>query len=202
MSYIEYVTSDDHVKDMLPDLAKANQFSMEDLKQNRTGRISDAQWMRLLFRALRPVRYTGGALLGWLLCCFIIKTLVPDIILTIASYVGAKGLGIVFGGATLACVFAFVISALRSARTMALLIFDLKEGKATCLEGRVSHSREEEEGLGMARLHGEKHTRYCYVMKEEYFDVDEDAFKALPGGMVARLYHTPRSKLLLSIEPK
>ncbi|QOY89995.1 hypothetical protein [Paludibaculum fermentans] len=202
MSYIEYVTSGDPANDVLPELARTNQFSMEDLQQNRAGRISDAQWMRLLFRSLRPVRYTGGALLGWLFCCFIVKALVPDIILTIASYVGAKGIGIIFGGATLACVGAFLVSLFSSARTMSLLVFDLRDGKAVCLEGRVRHSREEEEGLGMARFHGENHTKHCYVVKDDYFEVDEDAFKALPDGLVARVYHTPRSKLLLSIEPR
>ncbi|WP_321477620.1 hypothetical protein [uncultured Paludibaculum sp.] len=202
MSYIEYVTSETRGKDALPELARANQFTMADLAQNRAGKISDGQWMRLLFRALQPVRYTGGALLGWLLCCFIVKTLVPDIILTIVSYIGAKGIGIVFGGATLACVGAFLVSVLRSARTMALLIFDLRSGTVAVLEGRVSHSREDEEGLGMARFRGENHTKRCYVVKNEYFEVDEEAFKALPDGLVARLYHTPRSKLLLSIEPK
>jgi hypothetical protein len=203
MSYLEYVTADHHFEDPLPDLARANHFTMADLEQNRAGKISDAQWMRLLLRALQPVRYTGGALLGWLLCCFVVRTAVPGIVLWIIAILGAKGLGVLFGGVTLACVGAFLVSAFKSASTMARLMVDLKLGKSACIEGRVSPSREDEKGLGMARLYGERHTNHWYVVKNEYFEVDEEAHAALPeGGHQYRLYHTPKSKLLLSIEPK
>jgi hypothetical protein len=202
MSYIEYVTADHHFEDPLPDLARANRFTMADLEMNRNGKISDTQWMRLLLRALQPVRYTGGALLGWLLCCFCVKTLVPRIVLWIMALLGVKGVGVLFGVVTLACVGAFLISVLKSARTTTLLLVDLKLGKAASIEGRVSPSREDEGGLGMARLYGEKHTNHWYVVKNEYFEVDQQAHAALPHGMQFRLYYTPKSKLLLSIEPK
>jgi len=54
----------------------------------------------------------------------------------------------------------------------------------------------------MARIYGENHTNYWYVAKNEYFAVDQEAHAALPHGRLFRLYHTPKSKLLLSIEPK
>ena len=56
MSYSEYVTSDDHFEDPLEKLARANRFTLADLEQNRNGKISDTQWMRLLLRPLKPVR--------------------------------------------------------------------------------------------------------------------------------------------------
>jgi len=202
MSYIEYVTADANFEDPLPDLARANRFTMADLELNRSGKISDTQWMRLLLRALEPVRYTGGALFGWLLCCFVVKTFVPRIVLWIMAMLGVKGIGILFGVVTLACVGAFLIAALKSARTTALLMVDLNAGKAACIEGRVSPSREDEQGLGMARLYGEKHTHHWYVVKNEHFEVDQQAHAALPHGGQFRLYYTPKSKLLLSIEPK
>jgi len=201
MSYLESVTSYDHTYAPLPVLARTNHFTMEDLDRNRQGKISDAQWTRLLLRALQPVRYTGGALLGWLLCCFIVKTLVPAFVLWILSLLGFKSLGILLGAVTLACVGAFLISALKSAGTITLLLVDLKAGTAACIEGRVLPSREDERGLGMARLHSEKHTHHWYVVKNEYFEVDQEAHAALPEGKQFRLYHTPKSKLLLSIEP-
>ena len=202
MSYIEYVTADHQSENPLEELARTNHFTMADLEQNRTGRISDTQWFRLLLRALQPVRHSGGALLGWLLCCFVVKTLVPRIVLWIASMMGAKGIGVLVGGITLACVGAFVIGLIKSGHTMALLLMDLKDGKAACLEGRVSPSSEDEKGLGMARLHGENQTNYFYVAKNEYFAVDQEAHAALPYGMQFKLYYTPKSKLLLSIEPR
>ena len=202
MSYIEYVTADHRVENPLPELARTNRFTMADLDQNRNGKISDTQWTRLLLRALQPVRYTGGALLGWLLACWIVKTVVPGFILMILAWLGMKGLGAIFGAVTLACVGAFLVSAIKSAHTTALLLVDLKLGKAACIEGRVLPSREDERGLGMARIHGEKHTHHWNVVKDEYFAVDEAAHAALPDAMPGRLYHTPKSKLLLSIEPK
>ena len=75
MSYIEYVTADHRVENPLPELARTNRFTMADLEQNRNGKISDTQWTRLLLRALQPVRYTGGALLGWLLACWLIQAI-------------------------------------------------------------------------------------------------------------------------------
>jgi hypothetical protein len=202
MSYIEYVTAGHEAEDPLPDLARTNRFTMADLEENRNGKISDTQWFRLLLRAVQPVRYSGGALLGWLLCCFVVKTFVPSIVLWVIAMLGAKGIGVLFGAVTLACAGAFALDAIKSAHTMALLIVDLKIGKAECLEGRVSPSREDEGGLGMAKIYGEKHTNYWYVAKNEYFAVDQEAHAALPFGGQFRLYHTPKSKLLLSIEPK
>jgi len=202
MGYIEYITADENYEDPLPDLARANHFTMADLELNRGGKISDTQWMRLLLRAVQPVRYTGGALLGWLICCFVVKTLVPRIVLWIMAMLGVKGVGILFGAITLACVGAFLLSVFKSARTTALLIADLNAGKAGCIEGRVSPSREEEKGLGMARIYGEKHTQHWYVVKDEYFEVDQQAHSVLPEGKQFRLYYTPKSKLLLSLEPK
>jgi len=202
MSYIEYVTAEPESENPLEDLARTNHFTMADLEQNRQGRISDSQWFHLLVRALQPVRYTGGALLGWLLCCFVVKTFVPWIVLEIITMLGAKGIGVLFGAVTLACVGAFLLSVIKSSHTMALLLVDLKAGKSACLEGRVSPSSEDERGLGMARLYGENQTNYWYVAKNEYFAVDQEAHAALPHGRLFRLYHTPKSKLLLSIEPK
>ena len=114
-----------------------------------------------------------------------------------------KGVGVVFvGGVTFACAGAFLLSVVKSARTMALLIADLSAGKAACIEGRASPSREDEGGLGLARLYGETNTNYWYVVKSEYFDVDQEAHAALTDDMQVRLYYTPKSRLLLSIEPK
>jgi len=173
---------------------------MADLEQNRQGKISDRQWFRLLLRAVQPVRYTGGALAGWLFCCYAVRTLVPSIVLWI---MGMKGYGVaLFGGITLACVGAFLVSLIKSAHTVALLMVDLNAGKAAFSEGRVSTSREDEQGLGLARFWGEQNTNYWYVLNNEYYEVDPAAHGALPDRMQFRLYHTPKSKMLLSIELK
>jgi hypothetical protein len=131
----------------------------------------------------------------------VIDALVPDIVLWVAALIGGKSITAIFTVVTLTVAGAFLMSVLKSGRSVALLFADLKAGKAACLEGRVSISREDERGLGLARLYGEKHTNCWYVVKDEYFEVDENAYGALPPGEKYRLYHTPQSKLLLSIEP-
>jgi hypothetical protein len=201
MSYIEYVVSDHHSEDPLPELARANHFTMDDLEQNRKGKISDEQRGRLFSMALYPIRYPGMALLGWLTFCFIVKTLVPRIVLFIAALFGMKTLGVVFGLITLACVGSLFVALLRSGRKVVLLAQDLSAGTSTYLDGRVTVSREESTGLGMDRFHDQKRLQCWYVVKNEYFEVEEEAAEALPHNAMFRLHFTPRSKLLLSLEP-
>ena len=61
MSYIEYVTADHHFEDRLPDLARANRFTMADLEMNRNGKVSDTQWMRLFVASDAPGIFTYTA---------------------------------------------------------------------------------------------------------------------------------------------
>jgi hypothetical protein len=201
MSYIEYVVSDYGSEDPLPELARANRFTMDDLAQNRKGRISDKQMGHLFFMALYPIRYPAMALLGWLTCCFIVKTLVPDFVLMIAALFGMKSIGVLFGAITLACLGSLFVALLRGSRNLFLLVRDLSAGKAEFLDGRVTVSREESGGLGMDQFRNEKRMQTWYVVLNHYFEVPEAAAEALPHNMRLRLYFTPRSKLLLSIEP-
>ncbi|MBI4904665.1 MAG: hypothetical protein HY820_13575 [Acidobacteria bacterium] len=201
MSYIEYVTGDYEGQDPLVDLARANGFTMQDLEENRRGRISDKQMGMLFSRALEPVKYPGMALLGWLTCCFIVKTLIPGFVLLIISILGAKGIGVMFGAVTLICLGALLIAMLKSSRYLVLLVQDLANGKSAFLDGRVSLSNEDTRGLGMDHFHGQSRRHYAYVIQNEHFTVDEAAANALPTGGRFRLYHTPKSKLMLSIEP-
>ena len=201
MSYLEYVTHDTHEHDPLPELARSAGFTMADLADNRGGRISNGQMARLFGRALRPVRYTGTAMIGWLLFLFVIRTAVPGFILRIAAGFGMRtGSTLIVIGITLATAGAVALSILQSARLIALLMVDLSQGKVAFRDGRIVLSREEQEGLGLARLWGEPHTKCAYVIGGEYFEVDERACEAPPEGRW-RVYHTPRSRLMLSLEP-
>ncbi|MCP5113534.1 MAG: hypothetical protein GY953_22090, partial [bacterium] len=93
-----------------------------------------------------------------------------------------------------------VVSLFTSGRSIVVLLQDLMAGTAAYIDGRVTISRAEEKGLGLNRFYGEKRVRCWYVVRSEYFEVDEEACKALPEGKY-RLYYTPKSKLLLSLEP-
>ena len=65
---------------MLTELAKANNFSDDDLAQNRAGKISDRQFRKLAFQALSPVLVSGGTLAGWLIFSWFIREFVPSIL--------------------------------------------------------------------------------------------------------------------------
>ncbi|HZO55221.1 MAG TPA: hypothetical protein VFB63_21105 [Bryobacteraceae bacterium] len=203
MSYIEYVTADHGAEDPMPELARTNGFTDVDLAQNRAGKISDKQMGRLFGRAFQPLRYPLTALFGWLLACLIVKTVVPGIILAIIAMLGGKLMTAIFGAITLGCVAAAFIAMLQSGRLTVLLIQDLREGAASFMDGRLSVSREEDEGLGLDKFHDRKRRRSHYVMNNEYFEVDEEAAAIVrdhpPAGRF-RIYFAPRSKLLLSLE--
>src|SRR5690349_3322798 len=116
MSYLEYVTVEQESYEPLEALARANDFNLDDLDANRRGKITLEQRRKLVGKALQPLRYTGGALAGWLLCCFVVKTLVPSIVLMIAGMLGAKGIGILFGVVTASAAGAFILSVIRCSR--------------------------------------------------------------------------------------
>lgn len=204
MSYIEYVTADYGADDPMPELARTNGFTDADLAQNRAGKISESQRGKLFGRALRPVKYPLTALISWLVACFIVQTVVPGVVLMIVAMLGGKLMTAIFGAITLGCVVAAAIAMMQSGRLTTLLMQDLKEGKASYMDGRLNLSHEDTDGLGLDKFHDRKHRRSHYVMNNEYFEVEEEAFEALlnqkPMGRF-RLYFAPRSKLLLSLEP-
>jgi hypothetical protein len=199
MSYIEYVTHGDQARDSMPELARATGFTVADLADNRIGRISNGQMVRLFGRALRPVRYTGGAVIGWLVFVYVIRTWVPGIVLWVARMCGVP-VGSILSITTLCALGALLLSILKSSRCIGLLMMDLSAGRVAFHDGRVVVSKEEEGGLGLDRLFSEKRMKCAFVMAGEHFEVDEEACSSAPDGR-CRLYHTPKSKMMLSIEP-
>jgi len=204
MSYIEYVTTGHEAEDPMPDLARTTGFTDADLAQNRAGKISDKQMGRLFGRAFQPLRYPLTALAGWLGACFLVKMVVPGIILAIIALLGGKLMTAIFGAVTLGCVLAALIGLLQSGRLTALLLQDLSAGTATFMDGRLGVSREEDDGLGLDKFHDRKRRRSHFVMNNEYFEVDEEAAAVARNHSLTgrfRIYFAPRSKLLLSLEP-
>jgi hypothetical protein len=202
MSYIEYVNAGEPVEDLLPVLAKANEFTMEELAENRAGRISNQQMVKVARKALKPFETSAKALIGWLLFLLVIRTFVPSFVLKLASLFLGKSLGGMFLLITIGCIVSVVIGLLKSTRLTFLLVRDLIQGKTAKAEGRVSASSEEEKGIGMDRLHGDNVATYYYVLKNEYYEVTPQGHEALEEGSLYTIYFAPLSKLLLSIEPQ
>jgi len=204
MSYIEYVTMDHEAEDPMPDLRRTNGFSEADLARNRSGAISDQQMGKLFGRAFKPVGYPLSALAAWLFACFVVKMVVPDIILVIVAMLGGKMTTVIFGAVTLGCLAAAFVGFLRSSRLTVLLMQDLSRGKSAYMDGRLHVSKAEDEGLGLDKFHGRNRRLRHYVMNNEYFEVDEEAAEVAERyGLTGRyrIYYAPKSKLLLSLEP-
>ena len=201
MSYVEYGAAEPAAEDILKTLADANCFSMEELKENRDGRISNQQMGKLVRKALAPLWAAAMTLAGWLLFVLVIQTFVPGIVLQLAYALGAEKLGVPLVAVTAGCLFSLLVALLKCSRKTVELLLDLSAGKAAYTEGRVYASREDEAGQGMRWLHGEKVPTYFYVIKNDYYEVSAAGHAVLPHGGLFRLYFTPRSHLLLSIEP-
>lgn len=189
-------------EEMLADLTKANGFTEADLAQNRAGKISDAQFLKLVRQALRPVLGSGGTLLGWLLFSWIIREFVPDILQFFMFKYAVAG----YWAITIGAVCSFLIGLATSSQLTYLLALDLRAGKSAFIEGRASASWEERLAQGTSRLWGEKEAVYNYVIKNEFFEVSHSAWVVLHSKYdqftpKLKLHYSPMSKMLLSVEP-
>lgn len=174
---------------------------MEELVQNRAGKIADGQMLKLAAKAIHPIRTSGSVLIGWLIFLFVIKTFVPGLALRLAGRSLGKSLGALFLAITLGCVVSVLAGLWKSGKMTLGLTSDLSKGTAAVMEGRVVVSRDQADVQEMPRLCGEKDEVYHYVINNQYFVVDQMAFETLASRQNYRLYYAPRSGLLLSIEP-
>jgi hypothetical protein len=189
--------------DLAADLASANGFTAEELAANRAARIAPSQIRKLWSAALDPVRTSLYALLGWLLFLLIVKTFVPLKLFAMIEWALGMSLYVLFALVTVSTVLAFLFQALSSIWVVLDLLRDIFQGEAIVKEGRVSTSSSAEKLHGMQEMYGDKEDRFGYAIGNEILTVNEAAYKVLRpySDSSCRVYMTPRSKLLLSIEP-
>ena len=199
MSYLDYTNESQSWGDVQAELARANGFTMAELEENRGGRISTGQMRKLFVKALAPLRAAVITMAGWLLFLLVIRTFVPGILLRLAGMFGYKA-SVPMIAITAGCVLSLIAALLKTSRRTFELLIDVAGGKVAKTEGRVYATREEAPGHGMMRFHGERRHMYYYAIKDQYFEVTERGHAALPERSLLRLYYTPRSRLLLSLE--
>jgi hypothetical protein len=185
------------------ELASANHFTAWELERNRAGRIAPSQVRRLWSVALDPVRTSLYALLGWLLFVTGLLAFMPLKLFAMWEWEAGMSLWFLFGAITVTTTFSFLYQLFGSFGRVAGLVQDIVAGVAVAMEGRVSTSSTNQKVHGMGEVYGETEDRFSYVIEEEYLPVDEAAYHALQpySGSFFRLFVTPQSKLLLSIEP-
>lgn len=204
------------VADLQRALAMANQFTDAELAINREGRIAKAQVYCSLRRALGPLVTASGVLLGSVLFlsasyeflllshALVPRTLLASVPRTISALVAIRVSGFAVFGAVL-ITFSAVVATLsgffESAGALFNLALDLVDGRAYCIEGRTCTSCASEGGQSLKALI--RVERYWYVVRNEYLRVTRDAYDVLRpySDSTCKVYMTPRSKLLLSLEP-
>ena len=82
------------------------------------------------------------------------------------------------------------------------LVRDMLEGKVSSVNGRLTTSKADQVEDGINRLTNQSTQTYSYVVKNEYFEVSQEAYEAMDGhtGANFRLYVTPRSRYLVALE--
>jgi hypothetical protein len=208
-------------------LARACGFKDSDLDENRKGRLSTRQMLRLIFVSVAPYFAMLATLSGLIVLTVGLYYFGPLIAQRIRLvYFFGKflviGIGALFFGA-----LALLIKFLLASGRMFHLLRDLFEGKVTSVVGRLTTSQNEEVEDGIPAFvqavsqmrqskrslmsHDAAPTRtkmvmstksYAYVVRGEYFEVSPDAWDAMRerDGRPYRVYVTPRSRFLVSME--
>jgi hypothetical protein len=102
---------------------------------------------------------------------------------------------------SLGAVLVFLGAFFKSIETTFFLVLDLAGRQAVCIEGRTTTSVDSVEGHSIEAF--ERVNHYHYVVQNQYVSVTWEGHQALRNysGSTCKVYLTPRSKLLLSIEP-
>ena len=157
---------------LLQILAKVNRFSRDDLLANQSGRSTARQRMRL----------------GWKFCQSLVKSSLLSLIAIELFNLGWAQAQLDFISRNIFNALIFALLAALSG-TLALAL-DLIRGRVASVEG-----------LGQRHKTDSRQQVYTYCFGKLRFKVSGQAYNALLIGAAYRVYYTPSSKQLLSIEP-
>lgn len=161
-------------------LAQANGFTLEDLKANQNGEVTDSQRWAGLKKLIPGAIFMGVALL------FGILFLYP---ILMNSDLNSNLVPLIFVGGFIAIFVAIGF-------TMVLNAFlDLNAHEPEVVEGAGSKITRRKSSGKSSR------TVYYYIISDHEFEVPQKAYPALLEGMRYKAYYMPRTKHLLSIEP-
>jgi len=159
-------------------LAQANGFSLADLAANRAGRLTASQAARLRAGARNSILF-GILLLS-----------IPFVVAALSLATPGQGNTVV---AIMFSVGVFGLCGIWIMRNALKTLTSARGGQVAVVEGAVSK-----------RSHWDQHTKrtdYYYSVANQQFRVSEAAFNALHEDRSYRLYYSPGSQTLLSIEP-
>jgi hypothetical protein len=190
------------IEEFSADLARANQFKKADIAANRNGFMSTRQFFRLLWQASKPIRQATWTLLVWVSLLTFLNMLFRSRFMRFVFFHNYAWEAITV---SIGVAISFIVAILNSSERSWLLVKDLLAGEVTSVEGRLDPSWGEEMGEGFKKIKREMVPTYHYSVRQEKFEVQPQAFELLRSKYeefrpVVRIYFTPRSRLLLSIE--
>jgi hypothetical protein len=161
-------------------LAQANGFTLDDLKANQNGEVTDAQRWAGLKKMIPGVIFMGVAVIFGLLFLY-----------PLLSGFDLRGnlVPLLFVGGFLAIFVAIGFTMVLNA----ILDFNTREPEVVEGEGRKI-TRRKSSGKS-------SRTVYYYVIGDHEFEVPQRAFPALVEGINYRAYFMPRTKRLVTLEP-
>lgn len=170
-------------------LGRANRFSLDDLVANREGSLTSGQARSLIVQLL-------GSLLTWLMLialgALILAVLLNDFVQSeriSPIWLIVAPCGAAIGG------FMILASVSEGRKEVRKLVADIRGRKVWKSEGEVTKSIHEEvddEG-GVDRS-------YYYTIGRRHFKVSKAGYATLVEGLIYRLYYTPKTRRLTSIE--
>ncbi len=202
--YVDYAyQSENQDEAVLLDLMKTNNFNQADLAENRLGRMSTNQMIRLTIKAMLPIVMLGVPLLGLILMCVFAGEVFPYIMTKVRLMMAMGKYLVAFGGAIVFGLIALVINFILHSERLVMFLADLAAGKSASESGRLHTSMGEDIQDGIDQILRRKTITYNYVLKGQSYQVSESGFDALRdhSGSMFRIYFTPKSRFILSIEP-
>lgn len=204
MSYLEYgYQAQDQDLEVRQDLMRTNRFTEADLTENRLGRMSNAQMVVISAKAVLPILALGGPLVGLAAMSFVAVEFFPYIITKVRLMLAMGKYVVAFGGAIVFGLIALLINFILHVERLVTYLSDLAAGKVQSECGRLHTSKGEKIQDGIDQIVRRKTETFSYVIKGESYQVSEAAYDALVdhSGSFFRVYFTPKSRFLLSIEP-
>jgi hypothetical protein len=165
-------------------LARTNRFRVEDLAENRQGRLTSAQKFRLWRRILQPVVIFALILLIFV-ALFVALVSVDENGYYLRAVLRESGWRIVL------ILLVLPVLALTFLWRSSKLILDLRDGSVASAEGHVAK---------VFSMYYRASAMF-YVIDGMRFKVSHQAYNALVEHTTYRIFYTPRSKFLVSIEP-
>ncbi len=190
------------LEEFASDLARVNQYKPADIQANRNGFMSTIQFFRLLWQASKPFRQATWSLCVWLALLGLMGSLFRQRLMRMVFF---HNYAIEAVGVSISMAIAFVVGIMNTTEKCWLLLKDLLSGEVTSVEGRLDPAWQEEMGEGLKRIKREMVRTYHYSVRQESFEVQPHAYDLLRSKYddfrpVVRIYFTPRSRQLLSIE--